>query len=138
MNCSKKRLFAKRFYSKRIVNVDAESDETTEKGCNSITSASESELAFLAIDAIPRPVDSNLPVAASDKKLEVLNADAGKIRFIQITLRCKKKVLQSDGRYRQSRLVCKQTNSGFYNQICSLSTNSRWIRLPNWYGLGRL
>ena len=90
MNCSKKRLFAKRFYSKRIANVDAESDETTEKGCNSIISASESELAFLAIDAIPRPLDSILPVAASVKKLEVLNAAAGKIRFIQITLRCRK------------------------------------------------
>ena len=66
--------------------MDAESDETTEEGCNFITSHSESEFAVLAVDGLSRPVTSS--IAASVKKLEVANEATGKLRCIQITLCC--------------------------------------------------
>ena len=68
-----------------MTDVDAESDETTEEGCNFITSDSESEFAVLAVAGVFRSVTSS--VTTSGKKLEVVNAATGKLRCIQITLR---------------------------------------------------
>ena len=82
-NCSKKGHFAKCCNSKNVANVEAESDETVEENCNFITSDSESEFAVLSVSA----EEPNRPIA-SVKKLEVVNAATGKLRSIQITLRC--------------------------------------------------
>ena len=82
-NCSKKGHFAKCCNSKNVANVEAESDETVEENCNFITSDSESEFAVLSV-AAEKP---NRPIA-SVRKLEVVNAATGKLRSIQITLRC--------------------------------------------------
>ena len=84
-NCSKKSHFAKCCNSKNVANVEAESDETVEENCNFITSDSESEFAVLSVTA----GDPSRPIA-SVKKLEVVNAATGKLRSIQITLRCGK------------------------------------------------
>ena len=84
-NCSKKRHFAKCCNSKNVANVDVESDETLEENCNFITSNSESEFAVLSV-AVEEPEIS----VESVKKLEVVNAATGKLRCIQITLRCGK------------------------------------------------
>ena len=56
-----------------------------EENCNFITSDSESEFAVLSV-AAGKP---SLPIR-SVKKLEVVNAATGKLRSIQITLRCGK------------------------------------------------
>ena len=82
-NCSKKGHLAKCCNSKSVANVEAESDETVEENCHSITSDSESEFAVLSV-AVEK---SNRP-CASVRKLEVVNAATGKLRSIQITLRC--------------------------------------------------
>ena len=82
-NCSKKGHFAKCCNSKSVANVEAESDETVEENCNFITSDSESEFAVLSV-AVEK---SNRP-CASVRKFEVVNAATGKLRSIQITLRC--------------------------------------------------
>ena len=84
-NCSKKGHFAKCCNSKNVANVEAESDETVEENCNFITSDSESEFAVLSVAA----EEPNCPIA-SVKKLEAVNAATGKLRSIQITLRCGK------------------------------------------------
>ena len=84
-NCSKKGHFAKCCNSKNVANVEAESDETVEENCNFITSDSESEFAVLSVAA----EESSRPIA-SVKKLEVVNSATGKLRSIQITLRCEK------------------------------------------------
>ena len=84
-NCNKKGHFAKCCNSKNVANVEAESDETVEENCNFITSDSESEFAVLSV-AAGKP---SLPIR-SVKKLEVVNAATGKLRSIQITLRCGK------------------------------------------------
>ena len=84
-NCSKKGHFAKCCNSKNVANVEAESDETVEENCNFITSDSESEFAVLSVTA----GDSSRSIA-SVKKLEVVKAATGKLRSIQITLRCGK------------------------------------------------
>ena len=84
-NCSKKGHFAKCCNSKNVANVEAESDETVEENCNFITSDSESEFAVLSVAA----EEPSRPIA-SVKKLEVVNAASGKLRSIQITLRCGK------------------------------------------------
>ena len=86
-NCSKKGHFAKCCNSKNLANVDAESDETTEETCNFITSDSESEFAVMAVEAVSRPLKS-FPIAELVKKLEVVYSATGKLRCIQITLRC--------------------------------------------------
>ena len=65
--------------------MEAESDETVEENCNFITSDSESEFAVLSVAA----EEPSRPIA-SVKKLEVVNAATGKLRSIQITLRCGK------------------------------------------------
>ena len=83
--CSKKGHFAKCCNSKNVANVEAESDETVEENCNFITSDSESEFAVLLVAA----EEPSRPIA-SVKKLEVVNAATGKLRSIQITLRCEK------------------------------------------------
>ena len=82
-NCSKKGHFAKCCNSKNVANVEVESDEITEENCNFITSDSESEFAVLA-------VEETRPMVKSVKKCEVVNAATGKLRCIQITLRCGK------------------------------------------------
>ena len=84
-NCNKKGHFAKCCNSKNVANVEAESDETVEENCNFITSDSESEFAVLSV-AAEKP---SLPIR-SVKKLVVVNAATGKLRSIQITLRCGK------------------------------------------------
>ena len=84
-NCSKKGHFAKCCNSKNVANVDVESDETVEKNCHFITSDSESEFAVLSVSA-----EESIKSIASVKKLEVVDAAMGKLRCIQITLRCGK------------------------------------------------
>ena len=84
-SCSKKGHFAKCCNSKNVANVEAESDETVEENCNFITSDSESEFAVLSVSA-----EEPCRPTASVKKLEVVNADTGKLRSSQITLRCGK------------------------------------------------
>ena len=84
-NCSKKGHFAKCCNSKKVANVEVESDETTEENCNFITSDIESEFEVLAVE-----VEESRPFVDSVKKLEVVNAATGKLRCIQITLRCGK------------------------------------------------
>ena len=63
-------------------NVDAESDKTTEEGCNFMNSDSESEFAARVVDGIYRPAVQMHPVAAAVKKLKVLDAPTGKKRCI--------------------------------------------------------
>ena len=65
--------------------MEAEPDETVEENCNFITSDSESDFAVLSVAA----EEPSRPIA-SVKKLEVVNAATGKLRSIQITLRCGK------------------------------------------------
>ena len=89
-NRSKKGHFAKCCNSKNVANVEAESDETVEENCNFITIDSESEFAVLSVTA----GDPSRPIA-SVKKLEVINAGTGKLRSIQITLRCGKKFFKA-------------------------------------------
>ena len=84
-NCSKKGHFAKCCNSKDVPNAEMESDETVEENCIFITSDSESDFAVLSVSA----EESRRPIA-SVKKLEVVNAATGKLRCIQITLRCGK------------------------------------------------
>ena len=62
-----------------------ESIETAEENCNFITSDSESEFAVLSV-----AVEESGNYFESVKKLEVVNAATGKLRCIQITLRCGK------------------------------------------------
>ena len=88
-NCSKKGHFAKCSNYKTVANVDAESDETFEESCNFITSDGESELSVLALEGVSSPVKFP-PSVESVKKLEVVNAATGKLRCLQITLRCNK------------------------------------------------
>ena len=84
-NCSKKGHFAKCCNSKHAANVEVKSDETTEENCNFITSDSESKFAVLSVE-----VEETRNSVESVKKLEVVNAATGKLRCIQITLRCGK------------------------------------------------
>ena len=84
-NCSKKGHFAKCSNSKNVAKVEVESDETVEENCNFISSDSESEFAVLSVSA----EEPSRPIA-SVKKLEVVKAATGKLRSIQITLRCGK------------------------------------------------
>ena len=84
-NCNKMGHFAKCCNSKNVANVDDKSDETVEKNCNFITSDSESDFAVLSV-----AVEESKISVESVKKLEVVNVATGKLRCIQITLRCGK------------------------------------------------
>ena len=86
-NCSKKGHFAKFGNSKTVTNGEAESDETTEENCNFIISDSESKIAVLTVEDVR-------PIVESVKKLEVISAATGKLRCLQILLRCNKTIFK--------------------------------------------
>ena len=93
--------------SKRAQNVDVESNETTEEGCNFNTSDSESEFAVLAVHGVSHPYINWFSITASVKKLELANAAIRNLRCIQITTRFNQTFFKSHGGYGKTSFFCE-------------------------------